>query len=73
MSKADTAALAAELRKRVAGDVRFDDVSRVLYSTDASIYQMMPLGVVLPRNADDVQAAVEVARTYSAPILPRGA
>jgi len=49
-----------ELRKVVAGDVRFDPISRLLYSTDASMYQVEPIGVVIPRDADDVQAAVEV-------------
>src|SRR2546425_59672 len=53
-----------ELRKVVAGDVRFDPVSRLLYSTDASMYQVEPIGVVMPRDADDVQAAVEVARRH---------
>ena len=68
---ADTAALQHELQQRIAGDVRFDDFSRVLYSTDASIYQMKPIGVVIPRNADDVQAAIEVAAKHGVPILPR--
>ena len=49
--------LAQELKKVVSGEVRFDAVSRVLYSTDASIYQMEPVGVVIPRDADDVVTA----------------
>src|SRR5256884_4204266 len=61
-----------ELRKAVAGDVRFDPVSRLLYSTDASMYQVEPIGVVMPRDADDVQAAVEVARRHEVALLPRG-
>jgi FAD/FMN-containing dehydrogenase/Fe-S oxidoreductase len=61
-----------ELRKVVAGDVRFDPVSRLLYSTDASMYQVEPIGVVIPRDADDVQAAVEVARRARVALLPRG-
>ena len=68
---ADTAQLQRELQQRISGDVRFDDFSRVLYSTDASIYQMKPIGVVIPRNADDVQAAIEVAAKHGVPILPR--
>ncbi|MBM3941422.1 MAG: FAD-binding protein [SAR202 cluster bacterium] len=64
--------LAQELRKRVSGEVRFDPFSRVLYSTDASIYQMEPVGVVIPRSVDDVQAVVEVARDAQVPVLPRG-
>src|SRR5207247_10529737 len=59
-------------RKVVAGDVRFDPVSRLLYSTDASMYQVEPIGVVMPRDADDVQAAVEVARRHEVALLPRG-
>ena len=70
--KADTAELANELRKRISGEVRFDDFSRVLYSTDASMYQMEPIGVVIPRNVEDVLATVEVAKTNRLPLLPRG-
>ena len=50
--------LADILRKRVSGEVRFDPFSRVLYSTDASIYQMEPVGVVIPQHVDDVLAAM---------------
>jgi len=64
--------LERELRHAVEGDVRFDTYSRLLYSTDASMYQMEPIGVVIPRHADDVQAAIEVAKRQSAPLLPRG-
>ncbi len=59
------------LRERVSGEVRFDPFSRVLYSTDASIYQMEPVGVVIPRSAADVQAVMEVARDSGVPVLPR--
>jgi FAD/FMN-containing dehydrogenase/Fe-S oxidoreductase len=62
-----------ELRKHFTGEIRTDLASRILYSTDASIYQMEPRGVVLPRTQDDLQAAVELAAKYSIPILPRGA
>ena len=68
----DTRALEDELRNLVEGEVRFDKFSRVLYSTDASIYQMEPIGVVIPRSKDDVLAAVDVARRSGVPILPRG-
>jgi FAD/FMN-containing dehydrogenase/Fe-S oxidoreductase len=61
-----------ELRRRVEGDVRFDTYSRLLYSTDASMYQMEPIGVVIPRHPGDVQAAIEIANRESAPLLPRG-
>src|SRR6266851_4945663 len=64
--------LEQELRRRVEGDVRFDRYSRLLYSTDASMYQMEPMGVVGPRHADDVRAAIEVANRHGAPLLPRG-
>ncbi len=64
--------LADEIRRRVNGEVRFDPFSRVLYSTDASIYQMEPVGVVIPRDADDVLAVMEVARDNRIPVLPRG-
>lgn len=64
---------AAELRKRFRGDIRLDAASRILYSTDASIYQIEPLGVAIPRIQDDLQAAVELAAHYRVPILARGA
>ncbi len=57
---------------QIDGDVRFDQYSRMLYSTDASVYQIMPLGVVLPRTADDVQCVLEHANRYGFPVLPRG-
>ena len=63
--------LAQELRRRVIGEVRFDPFSRVLYSTDASIYQMEPVGVVIPRGVEDVLAVMEVARDNQIPVLPR--
>ena len=63
--------LAHELAQRVSGEVRFDPFSRVLYSTDASIYQMEPIGVVIPRSVEDVLAVVEVARDNGVPVLPR--
>jgi len=64
--------IAAELKKRVEGEVRFDRFSRLLYATDASMYEIEPIGVVLPRNKGDVQAVIEVANKFSVPILPRG-
>ena len=60
------------LRRAVRGDVRFDPASRLLYSTDASMYQVEPIGVVIPRDAEDVQAAVEIARREQVALLPRG-
>jgi len=63
----------AELKRRTSAEVRTDRVTRLLYSTDASIYQIEPLGVVIPRTADDVAATVELAAQYGVPVLPRGA
>ena len=68
----DTRALAEELRSVVEGEVRFDKMSRALYSTDASIYQIEPIGVVIPRSAEDVIAVVETAGRHDVPVLPRG-
>ena len=68
----DVSALEQELRSTVRGDVRFDDGSRALYSTDASNYRQIPVGVVLPRDKDDVIQAIAVCRRYQAPVLNRG-
>jgi FAD/FMN-containing dehydrogenase/Fe-S oxidoreductase len=65
-------ALAAELRRALKGEVLFDAFSRGRYSTDASIYQIEPLGVVVPRDAEDVAAALAIARARGVPVLPRG-
>jgi FAD/FMN-containing dehydrogenase/Fe-S oxidoreductase len=62
-----------ELRKHFRGEIRNDFASRILYSTDASIYQIEPLGVAIPKTQDDLQAAVELAAKYKIPLLPRGA
>ncbi len=61
----------SDLRPRVAGDLRTDTYTRTLYSTDASLYQVMPYGVLFPRHADDMQAAIEAAAKHRVPILPR--
>ena len=60
------------LKGVVAGEVRFDRLTRRIYSTDASIYSIEPLGVVSPRSADDVVAVMDVARRFNVPVLPRG-
>jgi FAD/FMN-containing dehydrogenase/Fe-S oxidoreductase len=62
-----------ELQAKVSGEVRTDEMSRVLYSTDASIYQVMPYGVFIPRSPDEIQTAVRLASQYKIPLLPRGA
>lgn len=64
--------LAAELRECVKGEVQTDAISRALYATDASIYQIEPLGVVLPKDEADVAAVVQLARLRRLPIVPRG-
>jgi FAD/FMN-containing dehydrogenase/Fe-S oxidoreductase len=68
----ESADLAHDLQQVVQGEVRFDGYSRMLYSTDASLYQIQPIGVVLPKHEDDVQATVEIAARRKVPILPRG-
>src|SRR5699024_3274063 len=64
--------LEAELRARIQGEVRFDRVSRMLYATDASNYEINPVGVVIPRTVDDAIGAVELAASHGVPVLPRG-
>src|SRR5690606_23050989 len=71
-SSADTSSRARRLRAEVEGDVLFDAFSRGRYATDASIYQIMPLGVVVPRHQADVEKALEIAREEGVPVLPRG-
>lgn len=68
----DAEALAAELRRRVKGEVRFDEGSRALYATDASNYRQVPIGVVIPRDKEDILETVATARAHGAPILARG-
>ncbi|MGE0361546.1 MAG: FAD-binding and (Fe-S)-binding domain-containing protein [Vicinamibacterales bacterium] len=65
-------ALEQDLRRAVGGEVRFDTASRALYSTDASVYQIEPRGVVIPRTRDDVEAAVTIAARHGVPVTPRG-
>ncbi|HET9705309.1 MAG TPA: FAD-binding protein, partial [Vicinamibacterales bacterium] len=67
-----SAALQRELDAAIDGEVRFDKLSRALYSTDASVYQVEPLGVVLPRDANDIAACVQVCAEARIPITPRG-
>src|SRR6476660_6508493 len=64
--------LGSDLRRTIRGEVRFDSGSRALYATDGSNYRQVPIGVVIPRDADDVVATVETCRRYGAPILSRG-
>ncbi|MFL5053777.1 MAG: FAD-binding and (Fe-S)-binding domain-containing protein [Microvirga sp.] len=70
---AEAARLAERLAAETQGQVLFDTASRGRYATDASIYQVMPLGVFVPRTQDDVATAIDVARDLGAPVLMRGA
>src|SRR5262245_56371660 len=69
---ADPEALRRELESRIEGEVRFDAVTRALYSTDASVYQIQPLGVVVPRHRQDILAALEICRRHRCPMTMRG-
>ena len=64
--------LAARLNKELQGDVLFDQFSRGRYSTDASIYQIEPIGTVVPKTNEDVERAIDIAKDEGVPILPRG-
>jgi FAD/FMN-containing dehydrogenase/Fe-S oxidoreductase len=65
--------LEARLRRETQGEVLFDKFSRGRYATDASFYQIEPLGVVVPKSREDVVAALQIAREEGVPVLPRGA
>ncbi|HEY1413077.1 MAG TPA: FAD-binding oxidoreductase, partial [Rhodopila sp.] len=68
----DNTAFAMRLARNIKGEVLFDRSSRGRYSTDASIYQMEPVGVIVPETIDDVVAAMAIARDEGIPVLPRG-
>jgi FAD/FMN-containing dehydrogenase/Fe-S oxidoreductase len=65
-------ALVRHLRRHIRGEVRFDPTSRRLYSTDASIYQIEPLGVVIPKTVEDIVVTVQIAAEMRVPITARG-
>src|SRR5580658_3624720 len=71
-AQVDAPALAEALGAQVRGEVRFDRGSRALYATDGSNYRHVPIGVVLPRDTDDVEATVALCRQFGAPLLCRG-
>ncbi|MDZ7290874.1 MAG: FAD-binding protein [candidate division KSB1 bacterium] len=73
MTTPDFSRLETELRRKISGDVYFDEVTRYLYSTDASLYEIQPVGVVVARNKEDVLQAIRTAAKYGVSILPRGA
>src|SRR6059036_32284 len=68
----DAAGLESALRRHLRGEVRFDAGSHALYATDGSNYRQVPIGVILPRDAEDVIQAVAVCRDHGVPVLPRG-
>jgi FAD/FMN-containing dehydrogenase/Fe-S oxidoreductase len=72
VSAANFHALGEELRGAITGEVRFDIGSRALYATDASNYRQVPIGVVVPRSAEEVVRTIELCRKYDAPIVLRG-
>ena len=72
IERIDRRALKRSLKESVKGEVRFDLGTRAIYSHDSSNYRQPPLGVVLPRDADDVVAAVAACREHGAPVLARG-
>ncbi|MFB9968833.1 FAD-binding and (Fe-S)-binding domain-containing protein [Pseudoroseomonas cervicalis] len=65
-------ALAARLRRETEGEVKFAPADRGRYATDASIYQMEPIGVLVPKTIADVEAAMAICRAEGVPVLPRG-
>lgn len=64
--------LAAALRRKIHGEVRFDSGSRALYASDLSVYRQVPIGVVIPRTYEDVIRAVAICREFKAPTFGRG-
>src|SRR5579862_766028 len=68
----DSDVLRRELERQLQGEVRFDAISRGLYSTDASVYQIRPLGVVIPRTREDIVRTVEICHRFRCPITMRG-
>lgn len=72
LSKLDVQQLAHDLSRAIDGETHFDQTTRLLYSTDASNYQIEPLGVAFPRHTDDVIAIHTLATQYGVPLLPRG-
>ena len=68
----DSDDLASALRSGMSGEVRFDSLSRRLYATDASIYEIEPVGVILPHTTDDVVHSVRIASERGISLLPRG-
>ena len=72
MDTSTSETLEAHLSNTLAGEVRFDLYSKALYSTDASLYQIQPIGVVIPKDSQDIIKTVQIASEHNVPILPRG-
>ncbi len=68
----DQALLAKRLKQETSGEVMIDRASRCRYATDASIYQIMPVAVFVPKTADDIATAIQIAAELGVPVLPRG-
>src|SRR5579864_2073177 len=68
----DTAALQSELERQIQGEVRFDTITRALYSTDASVYLIRPLGVAIPKSREDVIRIVQICQRLRCPLTMRG-
>ena len=64
--------ISTKLQQQVEGEVLVDGASRGRYATDASIYQQFPVAVLVPKSAQDIEAALEVANESGIPVLPRG-
>ena len=72
LAERDIADITARLKGQITGEVRMDRYTRLMYSTDASIYQMEPIGVVVARSAEDVEATIRIAGEHGVPVMPRG-
>ena len=70
--RTDAADLSQQIEDQIEGEVRFDAYSRVLYSTDASVWQIEPIGAVIPRHHGDVAALLGLCARHEVPVLPRG-
>jgi FAD/FMN-containing dehydrogenase/Fe-S oxidoreductase len=65
--------LEAALKKEIEGEVRFDQLTKKIYSVDASIFEIEPIGVVLPKNREEIIACVRIAKDFQVPVIARGA
>src|SRR4051812_34728121 len=72
LTESDRQALTEDLRRGLSGEVRSDRTNRLLYATDASLYQMEPVAVVFPNDAADVQHVLRTAAQARVPVMPRG-